>query len=485
MDRAAIVVDLGFGDAGKGLVTDWLVRTLGAGLVARFHGGAQAGHNVVTPDGRHHTFAQIGAGTFVPGVRTYLGRDVVIHPTALLLEAAHLASVGVPDALARLHVSDEALVISPFQQAAGRLRELARGDGRHGSCGVGVGETVGDALASPGEAIRAGSLRGARGPQRTSTRATSTSTSTSMDDSHALRRALLRLQERKREELRHELRALQGSEAAAGERWILEDPGIVDRFLEAIAPVRGEVSIVGTDWLQQALAAPGAVVLEGAQGVLLDEWAGFHPHTTWSTCTFQRGLELLREGSFGGAVSRIGVLRTYGVRHGQGPLPTEDETLDPLLPERHNIEGPWQGRVRRGWPDLLLARYALEVCGGADALAITHLDALGRVLEWRGATAYEAGGAPESLFDKASGDPGKIKRIRPPTGQDLDRQTALGAALSAATPVYEPLPWTGERGCDNAMSFFEERLGVPVRIASSGPTATDVRARGALFRDVV
>src|SRR4051812_14869157 len=94
--EAWIVVDLGFGDAGKGTITDYLARARGAHAVVRFNGGAQAGHNVVTSDGRHHTFAQFGAASFVPGVRTHLARQMVVHPLALLAEARHLARVGVP-----------------------------------------------------------------------------------------------------------------------------------------------------------------------------------------------------------------------------------------------------------------------------------------------------------------------------------------------------------------------------------------------------
>ncbi len=131
--EAHLVVDLGFGDAGKGTLTDWLVRRHGARLVVRFNGGAQAGHNVVTEDGRHHTFAQFGAGSFVPGVRTHLARPTVLHPLAMLVEARHLARKGVPDALERTTVSEGARVITPFHQAAGRLRALARGSGRHGT----------------------------------------------------------------------------------------------------------------------------------------------------------------------------------------------------------------------------------------------------------------------------------------------------------------------------------------------------------------
>jgi len=166
--RAYIVVDLGFGDCGKGLLTDFLVRHSGAGLVVRYNGGAQAGHNVVTSEGLHHTFSQFGSGTFVPGVKTYLSRDVVIHPDALLVEGNVLEAKGVTDAFARLRVSEWALVITPFHQAANRIREIARGMARHGSCGVGVGEAVEDAMRHPESCILAGDLADAtRTPQPT------------------------------------------------------------------------------------------------------------------------------------------------------------------------------------------------------------------------------------------------------------------------------------------------------------------------------
>ena len=74
MATVVLLAGLGFGDEGKGTVTDYLVRTHSAKMVVRYNGGAQAAHNVVLPDGRHHTFAQFGSGTFVPGVRTHLSR---------------------------------------------------------------------------------------------------------------------------------------------------------------------------------------------------------------------------------------------------------------------------------------------------------------------------------------------------------------------------------------------------------------------------
>ena len=140
-----IVVDLGYGDAGKGTVADWLCSPASGrqiSTVIRFNGGAQAAHNVVTADGRHHTFAQFGSGSFTPGVRTHLSRFVLVDPLALAAEAAHLAAAGVGDALDRLTIDRDALLTTPYHRAANRAREIARGPGRHCSCGMGIGETA-------------------------------------------------------------------------------------------------------------------------------------------------------------------------------------------------------------------------------------------------------------------------------------------------------------------------------------------------------
>lgn len=433
---AVVVVDLGFGDAGKGLATDFLVRRTGARLVVRYNGGAQAGHNVVAPDGRHHTFAQLGSGTFVPGVRTFLARGVVVHPTALLVEAKRLAGLGVGDALDRLAISERARIITPFHQAAGRLRELARGRERHGTCGVGVGEAVADALARPDEALRAGNLRRGR----------------------ALLEPLRRLQERKRAELQEALRAAKGDPAAEGERRLLEDPEVSERWLEALAPLVAAKVVAEDGTLTRELAASGGAVFEGAQGVLLDEAHGFHPHTTWSPCTPEPALALLREAKWGGGVLRLGVLRSYAHRHGPGPLPTEDASLEEQLPEPHNGKEGWQGPFRVGWPDLVLARYAVRAAQGVDALGLTHLDACNRVEHWRVCRAYRAEGG--SIADLPVG--------RPP---NLWHQSSLTAALSSAEPIYGDEPWRP----DDVAAALEAELGAPVALAARGPTSHDVR----------
>ena len=268
---ATVVVDLGFGDAGKGTLVDWLVRRDDAAIVVRWNGGAQAGHTVVLDDGRHHTFAQLGAGSFVPGVRTHLARAVVVHPTGLLVEARHLAARGVADGLDRLTIDPGARVITPWHQAANRLRELARGAARHGSCGVGVGEAVRDALEHPDDAVRMRDVEG---------------------DPAALHARLARVRERIRASLGAALVELRRDADAAREVTVLEDRSVAERWIEAVAPLRGR-GLLDEDEALSRHVSGRSIVLEGAQGVLLDEACGFHPHTTWSTCTVSPALDLL------------------------------------------------------------------------------------------------------------------------------------------------------------------------------------------------
>lgn len=436
--RAWIVVDLGFGDAGKGLVTDALVRRTGARVVVRYNGGAQAGHNVVTADGRHHTFAQLGAGSFVPGVRTVLGPRVVVHPTALLKERAVLAGNGVVLRPAALQVSADAPIITPYHQALNRLRECARGDDRHGSCGVGVGETVVHAERWPDEHVVAGDLAA---PGR-------------------LREKLDAIRKRLWEEAEP---IAESTRTLPGVRHLLPVSREVTMFeWEALPDAWASLAANVAPWvrptaeIEAGLAAEPDVVFEGAQGVLLDQDYGFHPHTTWSRCTDVNARALAGDAD----IVRVGVARAWMVRHGAGPLPTEDAKLAGVMDD-HNAAGPWQGEVRYGHFDAVLLRYALAVQGGVDRLVVTHLDALERS-PWRAAHAYALDGMRLDAL------PAERPGIDPvPT---LASQARLGKQLGRAAPLLG----NATRDEDAVLEQIAALLGRPVDAVSRGSTAGDV-----------
>jgi adenylosuccinate synthase len=385
------VVDLGYGDAGKGTVVDTLCAAGGIRAVLRFNGGAQAAHNVITADGRHHTFAQFGSGT-LRGVPTHLTGFVVVDPLALAGEAAAL---GNPFEL--LTVDGDALLATPWHRAANHRRERRE---RHGSCGMGVGETMAYAI--------------------------------SHADAPRVRDVLTRTV------LRRKLAAVAADLGPCGVP--------IDDVVEAFVAFGETVRVVDSSFTERLLHE-GPCVFEGAQGVLLDEWRGWHPHTTWSTTTFDNVSALCP------SFRRLGVVRAYTTRHGAGPFVTEDPALD--LPEAHNGGGEWQGSFRVGHFDAVAHRYAVEVAGGVDSLAVTHLDAPDRCPALRICTSYEVDGE-------------NWARIEPGPERDLGHQERIGSTLFRARmgSVRRPSNWAAE---------IADLLGAPVMLESWGPRSSDKR----------
>jgi adenylosuccinate synthase len=451
--RAYIVVDLGFGDCGKGILTDFLTRHFGAGVVVRYNGGAQAGHNVIAPDKRHHTFSQFGSGTFVPGVKTYLSKHVVIHPGALLIEGDILEGMGVRDAFSRIRLSDQALVITPFHQAANHIRELARGANRHGSCGVGVGEAVEDARSNFKNCVLAGDL----------------------SDPSKLRRKLRSLREYKRGQLAELYKEKSPGRALAREWEIFEREDVIDSWISAIARI-GELGLVVSDsvlqrWLNQA----ETVIFEGAQGVLLDEDAGFHPFTTWSQCTGTNAYDLIQDVAPDSQVYQIGVMRSYAVRHGPGPLPTETDVLTSIISE-HNQYNEWQGAVRYGWFDAVLARYALDMAGRVDSLVVTHLDILSHLERWIYCPGYTAPLDFDNTFVDSVISDGALRNFHLPHFLPLAQRETFTRALSKVTPVFE----TCDAGDEKVIQKIESLIGQPIGIISRGPSAENIKIINAI-----
>lgn len=442
--RAYFLVDLGFGDAGKGLLTDLLARERQAGLVVRYNGGAQAGHNVVTADGRQHTFAQFGSASFLPGVRTYLSADMVVHPTALLAEAERLQRLGAPDLFSRLRIHPQALLITPFHQAANRIRELARGDGRHGSCGVGVGETYEDALRDAEGSLRAEDLCA---PGR-------------------LRSKLRAIRSRKQAELAPLAASAPAGTPLAHEWEYFRRPEIIDAWIEAAAPLARAELLGGDELLADWLAHTPAAIFEGAQGVLLDADAGFHPYTTWSRCTTANARALIERLAPQAERVEIGITRAYTVRHGPGPLPTETDALHGVISE-HNQRNAWQGGVRYGWWDAVLLRYALQVNGGVDCLAVTHLDVLPRLDAWRYCPAYASAAFAGLDFERQTDEQDQLRAFRLPGAWSLAQRERFTQELLHAQPCLRAIP-ADETA---VLAAMQTELNLPVAVRARGPAA--------------
>ncbi len=413
MKRAVITVGLGFGDEGKGAAVDFLARTLEADLVVRYCGGSQAGHTVELPDGRRHTFSQFGAGTLAASdpPRTYLGPNVVIDPLALAREAGHLAELGVRDPARLLTVHPRCLVATPWHRDLNRLRELSRGEARHGSCGQGIGEARSYWLRYGEDAVVAADLR----------------------DLDRLRHKLELQRQRTLLELQDFVDRIDADALREFDLWDLNAEAVAWDLHEALPD---NVAI------DAAMPAFRTAVFEGAQGVLLDEYRGFHPHTTWSTVTPHHAWELVHAAGVD-AVAVLGITRAYTTRHGEGPLPTFSAELTERLRDAGNPWNRWQGSLRCGWLDLPLVRYAAAVAGPLDGIVVNHLDQV------RGADCQVC-------------DAYRNVTLTLSAAPQLSRQGRLTEDLSRAEPVLSPAT------PDRIIRSLGELA--PVVMTSAGPT---------------
>ena len=427
MKRANITVGLGFGDEGKGATVDYLTRKFEADLVVRYCGGSQAGHNVQLPDGRRHSFSQYGAGTLAElgdgRPRTYLGPHVIIDPLAMFREAQHLTELGVPDPGRLLNIYPRCLVTTPWLKIVNQLRELARGEARHGSCGQGIGEARSYWLKYGEDAVFAADLR----------------------ELDALRHKLELQRQRALLECQEVIQRIDDHVLQELDIWKLNT---LDVAHELSAAVPDGVMI------DPVIPECRMAIFEGAQGVLLDEYRGFHPHTTWSTVTTHHAWELIHRMGVD-AVAVLGVTRAYTTRHGEGPLPTYNAELTARLRDAGNPWNRWQGNLRCGWLDLPLLRYAAAAAGPLDGIVVNHLDHL-HDSECQICDAYR---------DTA---------LSPAPAPNLGWQSRLTQQLHVAEPVLSPA--TPEAILDLLSAT------APVLVSSTGPTHLERNSARIPFR---
>jgi adenylosuccinate synthase len=370
-------------------------------------------------------------------------RFLYLHPEANE-GGAHLQELGVPDCFHRVTIEDQALITTPYHVAINRARERIR-ENKHGSCGMGVGETVAYSIMHPESALRAGHLSG---------RSKELLNRVRYIRRHALKELLTIAKGAHMSLVREECEFLQDDRAS---RDLAE--------LYANFSWSSGVKIVDSTYLSKILDS-GTVIFEGAQGVLLDEEWGFHPYTTWSDCTFGNAHQLLKQCDYQGEVTRMAVLRAYHTRHGAGPFPTEDKDLSYL--ERHNGFGEWQGSFRRGYFDFLLAHYARRVLGGVDEVALTHLDQVQ---------------GPQKVCIGYKWDQSDTKglfqrKIHPVSREAYEKLLTLCEVEGmpyfhpfgdgSITPVFTTLP-----SVDRLISGVSTAMQAPITIRSYGPTSED------------
>jgi adenylosuccinate synthase len=318
--RATVIIGSGFGDEGKGLLTDWAAASYGADcIVARFNGGAQAGHTVVLPDGRRHVHSHFGSGTLA-GAATFLSKHFVSHPLLFWRERSALEKLEIPSPL--VFADERGLVSTPYDMLINQFIEEARAGSRHGSCGVGFGETVERCL-----------------PPRYATRITDLADpgklASIIDD---IRQTWVPAR----------LGKLRVRSISAEQQELIDSDELRADFLEAAKNFYREIRLARPN----ILTTKSCAVLEGAQGLLLDQDGGWFPHVTRSNTGLRNAVELAEEAGIG-TLDVIYATRAYATRHGAGPFPHELAAAPySKIIDLTNIPNSYQGALRFGWLDL-------------------------------------------------------------------------------------------------------------------------------------
>ena len=414
------VVGAQWGDEGKGKIVDWLSSR--ADVVVRFQGGHNAGHTLVV-DGVEYRLSLLPAGV-VRGKLSVIGNGAVVDPWALADEIDAMAAKGVAIGPENLAIAENACLILPIHRELDQARERARGAGRIGTTGRGIGPAYEDKAGR--RAIRLCDLR----------------------DAKTLRPRLGEL-------LLHHNTLRRGfgiGDAAAGalERDLL---AIAARLLPYAAPV----------WrrLHHARREGRRVLYEGAQGAMLDIDHGTYPFVTSSNTV--AGHAAAGAGVGPGAVGYVlGIAKAYTTRVGGGPFPTElEDATGQGLGERGREFGTVTGRRRRcGWFDAVLVRQAVEI-GGVRGIALTKLDVLDGMPSLEVCTGYRIGGEAIDHLPAATTDQALVR----PVYETLEgwRKSTRGARS------WADLPATAVK----YIRRIEELIGAPVALLSTSPERDD------------
>jgi len=415
MGKNKAVLGCQWGDEGKGKIVDLLAAK--ADVIARFQGGANAGHTIVVGQSKY-ILHLIPSGIIQPGKRCYVGNGVVLDPFGFEEELEFLREKNI-DYTDRLFISPAANLVLPYHKLVDAIDERARGTGSIGTTMRGIGPAYVDKVAR-----------------------------------HGIRVADLFAPDRLKKRLEHQrkikARYFEGSD---DERADLDRT--YDRLLqwaELVRPMMVDVSYE----LNQAYKAGQTILFEGAQGALLDVDLGTYPFATSSNTTIGGVLTGLGVGPH--MIDEVvGVVKAYTTRVGAGPFPTElidddGETLRRLGDEF----GATTGRPRRcGWLDLVALRHTTRI-NGVNSIAVTKLDVLDEMDSIKVCTHYELHG---ERFDQVPLDLAELNHVQP-----VYKTLPGWKADSTGVTSFDDLPPNAR----DYLNFMADDLEVEICLVSTG-----------------
>lgn len=411
-----VIIGTQWGDEGKGKIVDIISRK--ADVVARYQGGNNAGHTVVAGD-KQYILHLIPSGILHDNCKCLIGNGVVVDPEALEAETAELEAMGF-DVRSRLFLANGAHLVLPYHKLLDAAQEKVRGKGKIGTTGRGIGCTYGDKVTRVG--LRLGDLH-----------------------RENVVREKVRCMADFYEPLFEKIYETAIPTCEEMTEWVLK-----------IAPKLTPMIVDGVEWINKQIDENKKVLIEGAQGILLDIDHGTYPFVTSSNpspggvCT---GLGVSPR-----RINRVmGVTKAYTTRVGEGPMPSEfDDVFAEQIRKVGAEYGATTGRPRRcGWFDAPAVRRSVLI-GGLDEIVLTKIDVLDGLETIKLGIKYRIDGKDVDIFPSYLDPEANLEVIY----EEMPGwMTPLGNCKA-----YEDLPANAKRYIER----IEELLGIPVSVVSVG-----------------
>jgi adenylosuccinate synthase len=455
---------MGAGDCGKGSFIDFAVHENDIMCIVRYNGGSQAAHNVITPSGKKHQFCQLGSGMFNEDCETFFTKNTIVDLDGLYVEIMSFAKVveylDSKNILKRIHINQDCYLVTPYHKLINRFKELAKPkEKRRGTVGTGVSEAR-FLEQSEGLGIQ-------------------------IKDCVSIESILERLQPlyeyMRHFYFKHELKIENNIESVFKGKiedqivYLLSDKNKIEIATKLFNLMRYFQRCVYKD-NKEIFEKFDRVIFEGTQGLLIDGTYGIKPNTTLLDVTNRYASEL----AYDRKLVKIGISKAFMTRHGPGVFPTESVEL--RVTDENQGYSYWNGRMRFGWFDAVLFRYAQSI-NQVDEVYLSCIDKLDNTSCIKICNMYDYFGkiteefANMFVYHEADGHI-YITDIKS-TGDNISKY------LKRCKPVYILVDgwntdttklkrkWDLPENCIKFISLIEELGNVKITLVSVGPTRND------------
>ena len=474
-----ILCGMQFGDEGKGTFVDYLAHEKNIDCIVRYNGGSQASHTVITEEGIKHKFSQLGSGMFLEKCHTYITENMVINLDNLLVEMevfSNITGISIPSLIERIHIHENCFIVTPYHKLINKLREFSKGTNRRGTVGTGVSEVM--YLVNESKLCMSKPTLGLQVKDIFNTNADKPI----IHKLEELQNYVQQFYDNNKDVIWKNVPEEMKKDLEKEINFLLEPNAflkISERYIAKFQDVPGDIdlskciyNIYETTLRKNCKSA----IFEGSQGLLIDGIYGIKPNTTFldTTNNFALDISYYRDN-----IKKIGIAKAFTSRHGLGVFPTESTSVASKISDENQEETFWNGKIRFGWFDAILFRYAQSI-NNVDEIYLSSLDKLSSFETIKICNEYVYNGSVDETFKQIFNYYIANEKV---IITDIKQSSEdLGKYLKQCTPEYIKVNgWKKSLSniyskselpieCKGYIFLIEMLINVPITIISVGPT---------------